>query len=77
MVFLPGIAHPRHIEICALCDKPALYTTVVRLKISDPNTSKSVGTELDMMLCEQHADKIDIQVDKFSRISKKQMMILP
>ena len=74
MVFLPGIIYP-NFDICALCDERALYTTVVRIKISDQFTAKLISQEIEMMLCEQHANKMEIQIDKFSRMQRK--LILP
>ena len=76
-LFLPfqNQIQPQYQKICGLCDLPAAYLAIIKIRIFDPATNKLVATELDLAVCEQHADRMDIQIDKILKLEKKAIVI--
>lgn len=74
-LFLPGSSFQVP-SICALCDAPSSHTAVLRIKVFDPATSKLIATEIDLEVCDKHADKMDIQIDKTVKSQKKTIFLI-
>ena len=72
-LFLPGFTHPR--EICSLCDAPARFLAVIRIRITDPLTSKMIATQIDLYVCEQHSVEMEIEVLKSLKDNKKIIIV--
>jgi hypothetical protein len=72
-IYLPGITHPR--DLCSLCDNPARYVAILRIKITDPFTSKMIATEIDLYVCELHAVEMDIEIDKTLKDAKRIIIV--
>lgn len=73
-VFLPGLTHPR--DLCSICDAPAAYIAVLRIRITDPGSSKMVASDIDLYVCEAHADKMDIEIQKSLKVDKRRAIII-
>lgn len=74
-LFLPGMMPIQ--TPCSLCDLPAVYMAIIKVKISDASTSKVVATAIDLRVCERHADRMDIQMDKVLHVEKKVILLGP
>jgi len=73
-LFLPGFTYPR--EICSLCDAPSRFLAILRIRITDPLTSKMIATEVDLYVCEQHSIEMDIEIHKTLKDSSKKIIIV-
>lgn len=77
-LFLPFSNPSAHSQkTCSLCDLPALYVAIIRIRISDPSQTKLVATELDFAVCQIHADKMDVEFDKTLTAEKELKIFLP
>lgn len=74
-LFLPFVTPPQAHRICSLCDMPAMYTAYLRIRVFEPGQNKLVATELDLYVCEQHASRMEIQIDKTLKVEKKTLII--
>lgn len=61
-IILPGVSGAD--RTCALCALPALYRAIITIKAYNPELAKEIVREMDLPVCEEHADQISIQIDK-------------
>jgi hypothetical protein len=73
MLILPDY---KAIQICALCNDQAFYLAILKIKAFDSETAKSIMAQMNFVLCERHADKMDICIEKIIKADKKQIIFV-
>lgn len=75
-LFLPGNVPLHVIAPCSLCDSPALYVAILKIRVFDQTTNKLVATSIELSVCQAHADKMDVCIDKIVKDDRKQLIIV-
>jgi len=52
------------VELCVLCTLPALYRALITIRAYNPELAKEIIREMDLPVCEEHAERISFQVEK-------------
>lgn len=75
-IHIPGSLVPRTPKTCELCSNPSTFTVILKIKVMNPDTKKTIVSDMEMSVCDEHADKLEVQVDKFVRVEKKPKLII-